>query len=260
MLEQTSKEFRESFLLKLTKEIIRNTQTYKNLEIKKEVTEFAKEENRPALLDLQKPIETVREIKKEEVKDFIKKEIKKEEVKDFIKKEIKKESEKMSEMKNEDLASGLKMIYGYNQGPIQRPPKNIFAKKIPPAIRIPQTIRIPEPALPETVSYLKPIPTSEQIDLGKLNALRRDPLVKVIECSTFEENVFVVGIMGRKKTPIKLNKEEKEDILKKFSQTAKIPLTEGLFKAAVGNLVISAVISEIAGIQFVIRKISQGQF
>ena len=44
----------------------------------------------------------------------------------------------------------------------------------------------------------------------------------------------------------------------KFAAASRIPINEGLFKAAVGNLVISAVVSEIAGIKFIIRKIATG--
>ena len=66
-----------------------------------------------------------------------------------------------------------------------------------------------------------------------------------------------MGIMGRKKTPIKLSKEEIDQIVRAFSESAKIPSTEGLFKAAFGNLVISAVVSDIVGTRFIIRKIAQ---
>jgi len=62
--------------------------------------------------------------------------------------------------------------------------------------------------------------------------------------------------MGRKPTAIRLGSEEVEQIVGNFAAISKIPVHEGLFKAAVGRLVISAVVSEIAGIKFVIRKIS----
>ena len=233
MLEQTSKDFRASFLLMLTKEIIEHTETYKSLKIKKEIKEFdIKEKKEPALTG---------GVRKEEVR--------KEEIKELVKERIKKESEKISEMKKTGLLPYLRTI--------SKPMENLTQmrariKKIPPVLRI------PEPALPETVSYLKPIPTSENLDLVKLSILIRDPLVKIIECNGPEENIIVIGMMGRKPTPIKLNKEEMNEILKKFSGASRIPLHEGLFKAAVGNLIMSAVISEIAGIKFVIRKISPG--
>lgn len=228
MPEQMSEDFKASFLLMLTKEMIENTEAYKNLKIKREVKEFIiKEKTRPELIEG----------------------VKKEEIKELIKEKIKKESEKISEMEKVGLLPELRMILRPMEKSVQMRTR---IKKIPPVLRI------PEPALPETVSYLKPIPTSEGIDLLKLNIMVRDPLVKIIECSGPNENIFVMGMIGRKPTPIKLSKEEIDEILEKFSGASRIPLHEGLFKAAVGNLVISAVISEIVGIKFVIRKISSG--
>lgn len=226
MLEQTSKDFRAKFLLKLTREIIENTGAYRSLKIKKEVKEFI-----------------IKEKAEEKEKRAIE-EIKREEIKELIRGKIKEESEKISEMEKVGLMPELKMI----SRPIQRP----RIRKILPVLRI------PEPALPETVSYLRPTPTSEAVDLGKINILVRDPLVKIIECNGPDENILVMGIMGRKPTLIKLNKEEIEETVGKFAAASRIPVHEGLFKAAVGNLVISAVISEIVGIKFVIRKISSG--
>ena len=233
MLEQTSKDFRASFLLMLTKEIIENTETYKSLKIKKEIKEFdIKEKREPALRE-----------------GTIKEGVRKEEVKEFIKEKRKKESEKIFEMKKTGLLPELRII--------SKPVKN-FAQMKAGIKKIPPVLRIPEPALPETVSYLKPIPTSENLDLVKLSILIRDPLVKIIECNGPDENIIVIGMMGRKPTPIKLSKEEMNEILEKFSGASKIPLHGGLFKAAVGNMIMSAVISDIAGIKFVIRKISPG--
>ena len=234
MLEQMSEDFRASFLLRLTREIIENTETYKKLKIKEEAKEFIKEEREggtPSLLSHDK--EVIEEVKKEEIKEL-------------ISEKIKKDSEKIFEMGKEDLLSELKMI---------SKPSHRLIKKMP-LRRTPPVLRIQEPTLPETVRYLKPIPTSEEIDLGKINIIVRDPLVKFMECSGPEENIFVTGIMGRKPTPIKLSKEEIEEMVGKFAAASRIPVNEGLFKAAVGNLVISAVISEIAGIKFIIRKIS----
>ena len=232
MLEQTHKDFRANFLLRLTREIIENTETYKSLKIKEVAREFIKEEKEggtPSVIGQSR--EAIKEIQKEEVKEF-------------VRERIKNDSEKISEMKKVGLLPELKMI----SKPFQRP----RIRKIPPILRI------QEPALPETVQYLRPIQTSEEIDLGKLNIMVRDPLVKIMECNGPDENILVMGIMGRKPTPIKLNREEIEETVGKFAAASRIPIHEGLFKAAVGNLVISAVISEIAGIKFIIRKISAG--
>ena len=224
MLKQTHNDFRAKFLLKFTRELIKNTKTYIVFETEKK-----------SLIE-EKQIETSEKIKKEEVKEL-------------VKGKLSEESEKLSEMEKESLQSELKKFLG--------PPKNL-KKPIKKVLKwkLPTVIKIPELELPETVRNLRPIPTSEEIDLGKLNVLVRDPLVKIIECNEPGKNILVTGMMGKKKTPIILNKEEMEDVLQRFSQAAKIPVHEGLFKAAVGSIVISAVISEIAGVQFIIRKIN----
>ncbi|MEK6847775.1 MAG: hypothetical protein AABX50_01460 [Nanoarchaeota archaeon] len=239
MLEQTSKKFREDFLLKLTKEILEHTQTYRNLTLKNEVQKVIRrvEEGK-----------TIVEPNVIELEEERREEIKKEEMKQLVAERIKEEFKKNYEIGKKDLSTELKTISRSVSRPVI---KNVFAKKIQPFLRI------PEPRLPETARHIRPQATREEIDLGKINALIRDPLVKVIECNGQDENIIVIGIMGRKKTPITLNKEEMEQILQTFSQAAKIPVHEGLFKAAVGTAVISAVVSDIAGIKFVIRKISQ---
>lgn len=113
---------------------------------------------------------------------------------------------------------------------------------------------IPKSRLPPRFQYLKPTPTNLEIDLGKLNPLIKDPLVRDIECSGANQNIIVTGMMGRKKTDITLTREEIEKIVKKFSETARIPMLEGVFRVVVGKLIFSAVISSLIGSKFVIKK------
>tara|TARA_Y100000310_G_scaffold332386_1_gene407860 strand:+ start:4867 stop:5592 length:726 start_codon:yes stop_codon:yes gene_type:complete len=115
-------------------------------------------------------------------------------------------------------------------------------------------IIIPKSKLPPRFQYLKPTPTNIEIDLEKLNPLIKDPLVRDIECLGANQNIIVSGMMGRKKTNINLSREEIEEIIKKFSETAKIPVHEGVFKVVVGKIIFSAVISDIIGSKFIIKK------
>ena len=69
-----------------------------------------------------------------------------------------------------------------------------------------------------------------------------------------EKNIRICLFDIPKKKPIKKSKEEIEEIIKKFSETAKIPVHEGVFKVVVGKLIFSAVISNIIGSKFIIRK------
>ena len=241
MLGQMPEDFKASFLLKLTRELIENTEAYKSLTIKEKAKEFVEEEKEgKAPLLINQSEEVVEEIKKEEIRDL-------------VNVKIKREHETISRMEKLDLLSELKAI----SKTIQRPRGNQIQRgnQIP---RIPSALRIPETQLPETVRHIRPVATPEEIDLGKLNIIAKDPLVKIIECNGPEENILVVGIMGRKPTSVKLSRDEIEQLVGRFAAAAKIPVNEGLFKAAFGNLVISAVISEIVGVKFIIRKISVG--
>lgn len=121
---------------------------------------------------------------------------------------------------------------------------------------MPLTLKIPEPRLPPQFSYLAPTPTGEEIDLGKLNPLIRDPLVKIIECNGADEHTIVQGTMGRKPTAIILNKEEIDDIIGKFSEAAKIPVNKGIYRVVVGRLIFSAIISDIISSKFIIKKMA----
>ncbi len=121
---------------------------------------------------------------------------------------------------------------------------------------MPLALKIPEPSLPPQFAYLAPTPSGEEIDLGKLNPLIRDPLVKVIECNGPDEHAIVHGAMGRKPTAIILNKEEIDTIISKFSEVTKIPVNKGIYKVVVGRLIFSAIVSDIIGSKFIIKKMA----
>ena len=115
---------------------------------------------------------------------------------------------------------------------------------------------IPEYPLPPTVQNIKPIPTNIQIELGKLNPLIQDQNVRSIECNGPEENIIVRGNIGTKTTRIILSKEDIDQIINAFSESARIPISEGVFKIVVGRLILSAIISEVVGCKFIIRKMT----
>jgi hypothetical protein len=113
---------------------------------------------------------------------------------------------------------------------------------------------VPEPKLPQHLEYLRPIPTAGiEIDLGKLNPLIKDPAVRIIEVNP-DEKVSVSGRMGTKQTDIILNKEDIDRVINRFSELSKIPVEEGIYRVVVGNMIFSAIISEVIGSKFMIRK------
>ena len=118
-------------------------------------------------------------------------------------------------------------------------------------------LRVPKTKLPPHLQYLKPTPTrGVEIDLGKLNDLAKDPMVKDIECNGSGKNVLVRGSMGEKKTSIILTREEIDEIIQRFSEISKIPTHEGFFKVVVGNFIFSAIISSVTGSKFIIKKMT----
>jgi len=117
-------------------------------------------------------------------------------------------------------------------------------------------LRIPEPKLPEEFRYLKPVASTKEIELGKLNPLVNDPAIKKIECDGPNKPVVVSGSMGRKETGIVLTNSEVEEIVERFSKAARIPLDIGLFRVVVGNLIFSAIISDVVPSRFMITRMS----
>ncbi len=115
-------------------------------------------------------------------------------------------------------------------------------------------ISIPELKLPVHLQYVKPIPINLEFDLGKLNPLLKDPMVRSVECHGAEEDLVVQGNMGTKKTGIILSKEEIDGVIDKFSKETKIPASEGIFKVVAGKLIFTAIISQIVGSKFIVKK------
>ena len=113
---------------------------------------------------------------------------------------------------------------------------------------------IPEHRLPPTFQYLKPNFARIEIDLEKLNSLLKDSMVREIQCDGPNKSVMVKGAMGIKKSTITLTKEDIETILDTFAKAAKIPIHGGVTKLVIGNLVLSAITSEVIESKFIIKK------
>lgn len=175
---------------------------------------------------------------------------------EFIKLKIGEEAEK--EAKHEIIEEKTKKILKEYEKPLHLPiTKQLQAittqEYRPVRATPPRRLVIPPPNLPSRLQYIRPFPTEQQFDLGKLNPFVQDVFVETIECDGPEENI-VVTTPARKTTDVKLSKEEIDDILNTFSREAKIPLKEGILRMAVGRLVISAIISEVVGTKFIIKK------
>ncbi|MDO8623283.1 MAG: hypothetical protein Q7R52_03475 [archaeon] len=121
----------------------------------------------------------------------------------------------------------------------------------------PGFLKMPESRLPSTVGDLRPFPLQKEIDLGKLNPLVKDRSVKTIICDEAGKNITIKRVNNEARvTSIFLSNEEIEDIIKRFADATKMPAEEGVFRAVYGNLIISAIISHLAGIKFTLTKMS----
>jgi len=109
------------------------------------------------------------------------------------------------------------------------------------------------PAIASITPLPQPLP--EGFSLDKIDSLIADKAITMIECPGPNKPVLVKDFMGRTSpTMITLSEQDARKVIEKFSEAAKIPLMEGLFKAAIGNLVITAVLSEFVGSRFIINK------
>lgn len=97
-------------------------------------------------------------------------------------------------------------------------------------------------------------PQEGMLDLGKLNILIGDPRVKEIDCYGPNKEMLVKIGNGTQKTRVTLTQEEINKVMKDFSERTRIPLLKGIFKAALGNLIITAFISDFVETKFTIQK------
>jgi len=257
MLSDFSNDFRTIILLKLTQNLIKQSESYGFLELKKILTINS------MLPVIERPI-TREEIKKrlrDEVKEKLgylpsKKLVESDGLyglKMAPKKPIQKKGSKGARTivrANNQRNSQRRTFVGQNSYPMQIPKQN--TRFVP---RLYQEMHRND--LPQNLQYLQPtrVVGTRYLDIGKLNPYINDPNVQSIESEGPDEKVYVNGIMGRKPTKVTLSKGEIDSVIDTFSKSAKIPKTEGLFKVVTNNLMLSAMISDSIGSRFVIKKI-----
>lgn len=91
-------------------------------------------------------------------------------------------------------------------------------------------------------------------DYGKIMPLLGDVSVSMIECPGAGKPLMVIRAGRRQLTRISFSTEEITEFLDKVSDVVHIPILEGVFRAAVDNFAINAVVSDIIGSRFVIKK------
>ena len=111
----------------------------------------------------------------------------------------------------------------------------------------------------QVLNQIQPIaqPKPENFNLGKIEKILQDQTVQSIECPGPGKNILLKKFNRINTIRITLNEQEINTLIKEFSEKARIPTVGGILKAAVGNLVISAIISDFVGSRFIINRIMQ---
>ena len=91
--------------------------------------------------------------------------------------------------------------------------------------------------------------------LKRIQPLLIDKTITSIECSGPGMPIMIARGTYAQSTPIHFTVDEINKIIKEISERTKIPLNaSGIFKAAIGDIIIAAVLSEFVGTRFVIQK------
>jgi hypothetical protein len=141
---------------------------------------------------------------------------------------------------------------------------NIIIPQKPTPIQPPQTPLIKKPIQQivsekkQILDQIQPVPEPEPqgFNLSKIDPLIKDNSIQLIECPGPGKNILIKRYNQINLTRITLDQTEISSIINAFSIQARIPMVGGILKAAVGNLIISAVISEFVGSRFIINKIT----
>lgn len=120
-------------------------------------------------------------------------------------------------------------------------------KIAPGVLPIPQDRRLPP--VPQASRAIPGYP-----DLGKINVLLTDPRVQEIQCPGYGKDIMVKKDGSLQNTKINLTKEELDSLIQKFSEATRIPLVRGMFKAAIGDIIMTAFVSDFVDTRFSIEK------
>ncbi len=142
----------------------------------------------------------------------------------------------------------------------------IHREPIPKTMQIKNPVQVQKPSLkqetmqqpPKQISITLPQLTSPAARPGsgmkKIEPLLRDLTVLSIECPGPGKNILVKKYNQINITKVIMSQEEITEVINEYTNQARIPLVGGILKAAVGNSVISAVVSEFVGSRFIINR------
>lgn len=158
---------------------------------------------------------------------------------------------KVRDMESSIMHSENNQMFHQNRQ-MPRPPIQMNQK---PMMRMPP--RRPQMQMPQKQPMTPPKQTNTEPpkgDYGKLNTFIRNPSISSIECPGPGKQITIIKEGQKQLTNISLNPKEIKDLLEEIAANAHVPLIDGVFKAAVDNFIINAVISEQIGSRFLIKK------
>ena len=242
-LENSSNQFRVFFLMQFTKEVLKNSASYDVETLEKilkrrtkDIISRREKEKEKNKLEIEELLQRRRTYIKPSIKS-----IDRQILKPSIKSEVKVVKKSIEENENKNNKSHI-------LSPVRpRMMQSHIRRQIPERI---QGVNIPIP------SYMNvmPAPTNEKIDLGDLNAYLDDPTIATIECNGPDTLLLVRRGRDIRKTDFALTKDQIQEILVAFSKASRIPINEGVFRVAVGRVILTAQISGEFGTKFILSK------
>lgn len=109
-------------------------------------------------------------------------------------------------------------------------------------------------AMPRTIFQAVQDETQVQTGLDKINSILLDPAVLSVECPGADKPISLNRSGASQVLNLTLTSEDILKITQFFSEKTRIPLVEGVFKASLGNLIMTAVVSQFVGTRFIIQK------
>lgn len=143
------------------------------------------------------------------------------------------------------MRASMEMPRVLRRNPIVMPPRAPVRKVVPQAI---------VPPRPQIVPSMISGNVGLSQEYGRITPLLDDDSISTIECQGAEKSVMIIRGGRRQPTRIVLSADEIKEILEKVSDAVHIPILEGVFRAAIDNFSINAIVSDIIGSRFVIKK------
>jgi hypothetical protein len=119
-----------------------------------------------------------------------------------------------------------------------------------------QNTKIPVKKMGNQSDELMPSITQQKTEIGysKIDSILADPKVQTVECPGPNKQILIYKGGMIQTANFSLSSEEIKTVMKDISEKTRIPVMSGVFKAAFGELIVTAVISEFVGTRFILQK------